>query len=637
MINALALQTLRVLAVEAIDEAKSGHPGMALGAASIIYTLYTKHLISNSDDPKWLNRDRFILSAGHASALLYANLHLAGYKISLNNLKDFRQLNSLTPGHPEVHLTEGVDATSGPLGQGLAEAVGLAVAEAHLHERYPHIIDHYTYAICSDGDLQEGVAFEALSLAGHLQLNKLIVLFDSNDIQLDGPVSDNYSDSIALKMQAMNWHYLKVDNGNDIESIDKAISKAKSANQPTLIEIKTIIGYGASNQGTSSVHGSPLRQEDVIALRSVIGGERFSVDPQAYLAYLPQKEKSKTIYKKWQENLKSEDLKAFTSLQYYDVYKYIPPFTLGLKQATRVTSGKIIKELSLHYQDLIGGSADLSSSTQISGLDGNFSRPNRLGRNLKFGVREHAMAALTNGLRLHGGLKPFCSGFFVFSDYMKPAIRLSALMDLGVIYIFTHDSIAVGEDGPTHQPIEQLTMLRSIPGLITIRPADANEVRSAYQFALNSHNRPVALVLTRQELKTFIPVEKIALEKGAYIVSEEENPEGLLIATGSEVSLVTEAAALLKQEGYNVRVISLPSTNLYEAQSAEYKESIMPAKITKRLAVEMSEGAHLWRYVGSNGEVFALNTFGKSGKGNVVIEAMGFTVMEIVRRYKALK
>lgn len=634
----IALETLKVLGIEAIDEAKSGHPGIVLGAAPAIYTLYTKHLKATATNSKWINRDRFVLSAGHGSALLYANLHLANYNVSLSDLKAFRQLNSITPGHPEVHLTDGVDASSGPLGQGISQAVGLAIAESHLNAKFPSSINHYTYVLCGDGDLQEGVAQEALSLAGHLNLNKLIILYDSNDIQLDGPVKDAFTESLALKMNALGWNYLLVKDGSNIFKIDEAIALAKESSLPTIIEIKTIIGAGSSKAGTSSAHGAPLAHDEVLAMRASLGGERFRAEAEAYRPYKEMQNKVDKIYHEWLSRDIEDGFDDFFNKREISVLDIVPSFPLGLKQATRVSSGQILKEIQKHYPQLIGGAADLSSSTHVMGADGKYSPLNRLGRDLKFGVREHAMAAISNGIALYGGFKPFCGGFFVFSDYMKPALRLSSLMELEVLYIFTHDSLAVGEDGPTHQPIEQLTMLRSIPGLIVIRPADANEVRHAYQYALNVKGTPVVLVLTRQDIMSFIPDEAIALEKGAYIIGDESSDiDGIIIASGSEVTLACDAQAQLLKEGIKTRLVNIPSTNIFDQQSQAYKDHILLPHITKRLAVEASDGAHMWRYVGLAGDVICLNSFGTSAKGPVVLETMGYTVAEVVNRYKDLK
>ncbi|HHU56119.1 MAG TPA: transketolase [Acholeplasmataceae bacterium] len=632
-IDKLSIQTLRQLAIEAIDNANSGHPGIALGAAPTIHTLYTKFLNIYPHEDKWLNRDRFVLSAGHGSSLLYAVLHLSGY-LSIEDLKNFRNLNSITPGHPESHITPGVDATSGPLGQGIGEAVGIAIAEAHLHGKFPNIIDHYTYCLCGDGDLQEGVAQEALSLAGNLSLNKLILLYDSNDIQLDSKVQDTNTENTRDKILAMNWNYILVSDGENIEELEKAIVNAQNSDKPTLIEIKTIIGIGASNAGTPSVHGAPLKHDEVVAMRKALGGEPFTVSDEVYKYYEEKLiNKGKEKYLAWKQNLNDEFLSLLEPIK-VDLDK-MPTFPDDYKAATRVSSGKVLDSLSKEFPQLIGGSADLSSSTKVAGADGDFTQTNRLGRNIKFGVREHAMAAITNGIALHGVLRPFCSGFFVFSDYMKPAIRLSALMELPVIYIFTHDSIAVGEDGPTHQPIEQLTMLRSIPNLNVIRPADANEVKVAYKLALESKKTPTVIVLTRQDVGNVVKGE-VELEKGGYIAKDEENFEGILIASGSELELALNAQKLLKEKGVNVRVVSMPSTNLFDKQDESYKEKVLPPHITKRLAIELSEGAHLYKYVGLFGDVYGMCEFGRSGKGSVVINHFGFTPEKIVERYLKL-
>lgn len=630
-IEKLSIQTLRVLAVEEINKAKSGHPGIALGAAPIIHTLYSKFLKITPEDDKWLNRDRFVLSAGHGSSLLYAILHLCGF-LKIEDLKSFRKLNSITPGHPESDITPGVDATSGPLGQGIAQAIGMAIAEAHLHAKYPEVIDHYTYVLCGDGDFQEGVAQEAISLAGKLALKKLIVLYDSNDIQLDSKVDVTNIENVRKKFLSMNWNYDFVADGEDIKALERAIERAKEADKPTLIEVKTIIGLGASNQGTPSVHGSPLKEEEVIAMRKALGGEEFTVASNVYEYYQKAIEKGKKAYKEWNKKVDNEFLELLKPIT-LDL-NILPQYPSDYHAATRVSSGEVLNKLTALYPQLIGGSADLSSSTKVKGADGDFSKENRLGRNIMFGVREHAMAAICNGIALHGVLRPFCSGFFVFSDYMKPAIRMSALMKLPVIYIFTHDSIGVGEDGPTHQPLEQLTMMRSIPNLNVIRPADANEVKAAYKIALESKETPTAIVLTRQNVPNV--TTKVFLEKGAYIIRDEDDFEGILIASGSEVHLALEAQKLLKEKGKKVRVISIPSTHLFERQDKEYHDKLFPPHITKRLAIELSEGAHLYKYVGLFGKVYSLHHFGLSGKGDDLIKYYQFTPEKIVAEYLKL-
>ena len=637
-IENLGINTIRVLAVEAINKANSGHPGIALGAAPIMHTLFSKSMKISPKNSKWINRDRFVLSAGHGSALLYATLHLLGYSLSMDDLKDFRSLDSLTPGHPEVHLTDGVDASSGPLGQGIAEGVEMAISEKHLNARFPNIIDHYTFILCGDGDLQEGVSQEAISLAGHLGLNKIILLNDSNDVQLDGNVNEAYSDNVRMKFEAMNWDYQLVKDGEDIESIYKAVETAKLSTKPSLIEVKTIIGRGASNQGKSSVHGSPIKPEEVVKLRGAIGGDEFTADPKVYEFYNQAvAEYGDKEYEKWVKVTKSLDTTLFDKMINDEIVideNLLPKFSLGESLATRASSGKVLDKLNELNPMLIGGSADLSSSTKVSGADGVFGPNNPLGRNIKFGVREHAMAAICNGIALHGGLRPFCSGFFVFSDYMKPAIRLSAIMELPVIYLFTHDSIAVGEDGPTHQPIEQLTMLRSIPNLNVIRPADANEVKAAYKVALQSKTTPTAIILTRQNLQTII--ENVNLEKGGYVVRDVKDMDGIIIASGSELALALKAAEKLSEENINVRVVNMPAINLFEKQSEEYRNEVLPSYITKRLAIEMSEASHFFRYVGIFGDVLNINEFGKSAPGSKVIEYFSFTVDQVIAKYKAL-
>ena len=635
-LDLLSIQTAKVLAMEAIQKAKSGHPGIALGAAPILYTLFYKIMNMDPLEPDWINRDRFILSAGHGSSIYYAFLHLMGYPITISDLQSFRQLNSFTPGHPESHLTAGVDATTGPLGQGLAMAVGSAAAESHLQAKYPDVINHYTYVLCGDGDLQEGIAWEALSFAGHQQLSKLIILFDSNDIQLDGPTNQTNSDNIGLKIKALHFDYQLVQDGTDLIAIEKAIKKAQKSNQPSFIEIKTIIGMGSSKQGTSQVHGSPLADEEVNRMRKELGGNPFEVSSEVVMHFKKKAKKNHQKYLNWlkQANGWEEIKQNKVMIPALDSLACIqPPFN----GATRVSSGLILKEYNRINANLIGGSADLSSSTNVEGGDGLFCPGNRSGRNIKFGVREHAMAAISNGIALHGGLRAFCSGFFVFADYMKPAIRLSAIMELPVVYLFTHDSIAVGEDGPTHQPIEQLTMLRSIPNCIVIRPADAYEVKAAYEMAFASTHQPVILVLTRQNLQNCTMAATDQVKKGAYILAEDDQPDWIIIASGSEVNLALEVKKVWNKKGKKVRLISMPSTQLFNQQSLAYQESILPSHITKRIAIEASEGAHLYRYVGLDGMVYGLNRFGKSGKGPQVMADLGFEVDKIVEAMEEIE
>lgn len=646
-IDELAIKTFRVLSVEQITKAASGHPGIALGAAPIIHTLYSRILKATANKPDWFNRDRFILAAGHGSALLYSLLHVAGYKVTIDDLKDFRQLHSLTAGHPEMELISGIDATSGPLGQGIAEAVGMAIAEENLAARFNKrdlpLVDHYSFALCGDGDLQEGVTQEAMSLAGHLALKKLIVLYDSNDIQLDGELKLANSENVAEKYSAMGWNYLFVADGNDIDALTEKIKAAKDSLKPTIIEIKTIIGYGSSMSGTSKVHGKPLSPEEVMVMRSDLGGEDFSVDKDVYAFYDGVRLKGQEQYSNWRELV--DKYQADFPLEYkmfeqmiaddfvIDFKTEIIDFPQDYYKSTRVSGGQILTEISKLHPGIIGGSADLTSSTMAKGIDGDFSRENRTGRNINFGVREHAMAAISNGIALHKGLRPFCGGFFVFADYMKPAIRLSSLMKLPVIYVFTHDSVAVGEDGPTHQPVEQLTMLRSIPGVNVIRPADAFETKEAWEIALKTKDRPTVLVLTRQN----VPLVKYKLTKevelGAYVVSPERNKiDKLIMASGSEVALAIEVQKILWSKGLDSRIVSMPSMNLFAEQKQCYKDKILPPEIVARYAIEMGEASHFYQYLGLKGKLFNINSFGFSGKAEDVIIELGFTPDKIAQK-----
>lgn len=633
-----AINNIRVLTMEMITNASSGHPGIALGAAPIMYTLYSKVLNQTYLNSKWLNRDRFILAAGHGSSLLYALLHLNKYKISIEDLKNFRQLNSITPGHPEVDVTDGVDASSGPLGQGIPEAVGMAIASKYLgshfnQEGFP-LFNNKIYVLCGDGDLQEGLTNEAMSIAGAMGLDNLIILFDSNDIQLDGEVSMSTRDDMKKKVEAMNFSYAKVSDGNNVDSIYNAIKKAQKSTKPAFIEIKTVIGDTSSRAGTCACHGSPLSLEEVNEMRKNIGGSQFEVFDETYDAFKKQINKSKNSYRKYQKLLKEYKDKYPKLYEEYNNGNIAitkedldMPFDPSYNKATRNSFGEILKKAQEIRFNLIGGSADLSKSTNVSGINGDFSNSNPSGRNIRFGVREHAMSAIANGMALFGLLKPFVSGFFVFSDYSKPAIRLSGLMNLGVIYAFTHDSIAVGEDGPTHQPIEQLTMLRSIPNVNVIRPASREETKEAFVIAYNSNNNPTVVVLTRQgvsEVRKSESLENLSC-KGAYIISKEDNKEldGIILASGSEVSLALSVKELLQNNGKNIRVVSMPSMFLFDKQDNAYKESILP-KDKYIFAMEMSDATHMYKYV-KKGQVFGINKFGASGKANDVIKAYGFT------------
>ncbi|MED5103153.1 transketolase [Niallia circulans] len=658
----LSIASIRTLSIDTIEKAKSGHPGMPMGAAPMAYTLWTSFMNHNPKNPEWFNRDRFVLSAGHGSALLYSLLHLSGYDLSLDDLKGFRQWGSKTPGHPEYGHTAGVDATTGPLGQGIAMAVGMALAEKHLagvynKNNYP-IVDHFTYSICGDGDLMEGVSAEAASLAGHLQLGKLVVLYDSNDISLDGDLDKSFSESVEQRFKAYGWQYIRVDDGNDTDQIAKAIEEAKKdQSKPTLIEVKTIIGFGAPNKaGKSLVHGAPLGAEELKLTKEAYNwtfDEDFYVPEDVYNHFkekvLMNGEKKEQEWKELFANYEkefpelAEQLKtalADTLPEGWD--RQIPVYEEGSSLASRASSGEVINSISKELPFLVGGSADLagSNNTMIKGGK-DFTPETPEGRNIWFGVREFAMGAALNGIALHGGLKIFGGTFFVFSDYLRPAIRLAALMGLPVTYVFTHDSIAVGEDGPTHEPVEQLASLRAMPNLSVIRPADGNETAAAWKIALESTNKPTALVLTRQNLPTIKGTKDNAYEgvsKGGYIISpsKTETPDALLIAAGSEVGLAVEAQKELEKDGINISVVSLPAWDRFEQQSKEYKEAVIPKNVKKRLAIEMGSSLGWHKYVGEEGDVLSIETFGASAPGNKVLEEYGFTVSNVVKRLKSL-
>jgi transketolase len=637
MIQTQAINAIRILGVDAINQANSGHPGIVLGAAPMAYQLFTEHLNVNVKDTSWINRDRFILSAGHGSMLLYALNHFIGYKISMDDLKRFRQIGN-TPGHPEYGHTEGVETTSGPLGQGISNAVGMAIAESHLAARFNKenfpIFDHYTYVICGDGDLQEGVAMEAMSLAGHLGLGKLIVLFDSNDIQLDGKVSLAYSENHQKKFEAMGWHYQRVNDGQDLSSINRAINKAKKAmDQPSIIEVKTIIGFGTSVQGTSKVHGAPIGIEEAKKLRENLGWNEvpFSIPQEIYDHFRKKVTlRGQRAYRKWNELLKKyqeihpNESTLLNSFINQDIHINVEDYQQeiqGPKEATRNVSGKILAKLSSKYPNLIGGSADLTASTKAKGADGHYDKLNRLGRNINFGVREHAMGAIINGMVLHGGLKAFGGAFFVFSDYMKPTLRLAAIMQIPSIFVFSHDTIAVGEDGPTHQPIEQLAGLRAIPNLNTIRPADTNETFAAWKIAMESQSTPTVIILTRQNVNNYSTTSVDGVSRGAYIVSRETSKlDGILLASGSEVDLAIQTQALLKQKGLDVRVVSMPSHFLFEKQTKKYQKDILP-KRAKIIAVEMGSSLSWYKYTQM---VYGLDQFGISAPLEQTLDHFGF-------------
>lgn len=653
----LAIDTIRALSIDAIEEANSGHPGLPMGAAPMAYTLWTRHLNFNPQSKDYFNRDRFVLSAGHGSALLYSLLHVSG-SLELEELKQFRQWGSKTPGHPEFRHTDGVEVTTGPLGQGFAMSVGMALAEDHLAGKFNkddfNIVDHYTYVLASDGDLMEGISHEAASFAGHNQLDKLIVLYDSNDISLDGELNKAFSEDVKKRFESYGWNHILVKDGNDLDAIDKAITKAKSQNGPTMIEVKTIIGYGAPNvSGTNGVHGAPLGSDERKLTFEAYGldpEKRFNVPEEVYEIFqttmLKRANEHEDAWKALLENYSkqypelADEFKLAISGKLPKNYRdELPRFDSDHNAATRADSGEVIQALSKSVPSFFGGSADLAGSNKSNVKEAtDYDRNTPEGKNIWLGVREFAMGAAVNGMAAHGGLHPYGATFFVFSDYLKPALRLSAIMGLNSTFIFTHDSIAVGEDGPTHEPIEQLAGLRSIPNMNVIRPADGNETRVAWEVALESEQTPTSLVLTRQNLP-YLDVDEETVEqgvrKGAYVVFETETkPEYLLLATGSEVSLAIEAAKDLDKQGKGVRVVSMPNWFAFEQQSEEYKESVIPKEITKRVAIEMASPLGWHKYVGTEGKVIGIDQFGASAPGDLVVEKYGFTKENVLNQIR---
>ena len=651
-----SVNAIKVLGVDALNKAKSGHPGVVMGAAPMAYSLFAKHLRVNPKKTDWINRDRFVLSAGHGSMLLYSLLHLSGFEdVSLEEVKNFRQWGSKTPGHPEFGHTKGVDATTGPLGQGISTAVGMALAERYLAAKYNkegyELFDHYTYVICGDGDIMEGVASEAASFAAVQKLNKLVVLYDSNDICLDGETRDAFSENVRNRYEAYGWNTLLVEDGADVEAVNVAIEKAKQSDKPTLIEVKTIIGAGSPNkQGTNGVHGAPLGEEETALFRKEIGWnyEPFEIPEEVYAdfkvnvadrgetannewekLYNEYKEKFPELAAELEEVLSREDIKHLSKESFS--FKNV-----GEVQATRNSSQDAINSIAKVLPTFFGGSADLSHSnmTFIKG-EGLQDDAHRIERNIQFGVREFAMATVLNGMMLHGGVRVFGGTFFVFSDYLKAALRLSALQNLPVTYVFTHDSIAVGEDGPTHEPIEHLASLRTIPNTYVFRPADATETQAAWYLAQNVNDKPTSIVLTRQNLPVLenSSFEKVA--KGAYVVYETSSDfDTILIATGSEVALAISVAQELEKEGMKVRVVSMPSIELFEEQTSEYKEALLPRSIRRRVSLEMGNTALWYKYVGLDGLAIGIDKFGASAPANKVIEEYGFSVEKVVARIK---
>ncbi len=676
-IDALCVNTLRFLSVDMVEKARSGHPGLPMGAAPMAYVLWTRILRHNPGNPSWWDRDRFVLSAGHGSALLYALLHLTGYDLPLSQLQSFRQWGSLTPGHPESHLTHGVEASTGPLGQGMGNAVGMAMAEAHLAARYNRpgheLFRHFTYVLAGDGDMMEGIQCEAASMAGHLGLGRLIVFYDDNRVTLSASTSIAFTEDVDARYRAYGWHVQRVEDGNDLRAVEKAVHAAQNvADRPSLISVRTVLGYGAPDkQGTFEAHGSPLGPEETRKAKKNLGWpeEPSFYVPQAALAHFRETAArgaemegawrgrfqayesefpalAKELRRRWRGELPvgwDEKLPIF------------PADAKGL--ATRQSSGAVMQEIAKAVPELVGGSADLDPSTFTALKEGgDFESPSReqdgvqgtaggswsfAGRNIHFGVREHAMAAAVNGMAYHGGFIPYASTFLVFSDYMRPSIRLASLAEIPSIFVFTHDSVAVGEDGPSHEPVEHLAALRAVPNLLDIRPCDANETRLAWQVALEQRGRPTALILTRQSVPTldrgrFASAEN--LRHGAYVLNPESgpDPDAILIASGSEVGLIVAAESLLRQDGIRARLVSMPSWRLFEEQTSEYQESVLPGKIQARLSVEAGSSLGWERWTGSREGIVAIDGFGASAPGGTVMKALGFTVERVVERASAL-
>ncbi|VBB42577.1 transketolase 2, thiamin-binding [uncultured Desulfatiglans sp.] len=661
-LDTLCINTIRMLSADAVEKARSGHPGMPMGAAPMAYLLWTRFMRYNPEDPAWADRDRFVLSAGHGSMLLYSLLHLTGYDLTLGDLKQFRQWESRTPGHPEYGQTPGVETTTGPLGQGFANAVGMAMAERYLAAHFNRpgfdIVDHHTYAIVSDGDLMEGVSHEAASLAGHLGLGKLVFLYDDNHISIEGSTDITFTENRAARFGAYGWHVQEVTDGNDLDALEEALRAARSETaRPSLIAVRTHIGFGSpGKQDTPGAHGEPLGAEELARTKACLGWPAeppFHVPEEALKHFREAGRQAASAQEAW-ESLFAEYSSAHPDLA--DEWRLwmsgglpegweeaLPVFEADKKgPASRAASGTVLNALAGKFKNLFGGSADLapSNKTLIKGEE-DFEGPAFTGRNIRFGVREHGMGGILNGMALHGGIRPYGGTFLIFSDYMRPSIRLASLMRLRVIYVFTHDSIGLGEDGPTHQPIEQLAALRAIPGMTVIRPADANETREAWRAAVRMTEGPVALALTRQGLPTLdraalAPAEM--LSRGAYTLwqSPEGKPEIILIGTGSELHIVLDAAAKLSDEGRRVRVVSMPSWELFEQQPAAYRNEVLPENITRRIAVEAGSPMGWHRYVGADGVVVGLERFGASAPYQILYEKFGLTADAVLEKAREL-
>lgn len=647
----LAINTIRLLSVEMIQKANSGHPGLPLGASPMTFTLFNDIMHFSPKHSDWINRDRFILSAGHGSAMLYSLLHLFGFGITVDDLKEFRQYNSLTPGHPEYLHTKGIDATTGPLGQGLSMAVGMAIAQEYMASQFNtenhKIFDNYTYTIVGDGCLQEGITNEASSIAGSLKLSKLICLYDSNNITIEGDTKNIFSENVRARYEALGWDTYFVEDGNDIEKIRETIELAKTTDKPSFIEIKTKIGYGSVVEGTAKAHGAPIGAENIPSLKEKLGldfTEEFYIPQEVKELFAQSTSEKEKYYSEWESMFEDykhthkdlyDKLMKFLSKEIDEEYLTSKEFTSFEKDdATRSYSHVLLNRLKDKQLNIVGGSADLapSNKTFMDGLDV-FTQTNRSGRNIQFGVREHAMAAITNGISLYGGLIPYCATFMIFSDYLKPAMRLSALMKRQVIYILTHDSIGVGEDGPTHEPIEQLAMLRTIPNLNTIRPADGFETSMAYKIALENKETPTALVLSRQKLVNLKETNEEAL-KGGYILKKQDSPDLVIIATGSEAKLALDASEALEKEGVKAQVVSMMCQEIFDKQDQEYKDSVIPKNVEKRVSIECLSTYGWQKYTGLNGLNIGIDEFGMSAPGSKIMEHFGFTTEKIVEKIK---
>ncbi len=648
----LAINTIRLLSVEMIQKANSGHPGLPLGASPMAFTLFNDIMHFSPSHSDWINRDRFILSAGHGSSMLYSILHLFGFGLTIDDLKQFRQYNSLTPGHPEYLHTKGIDATTGPLGQGLSMAVGMAIAQEYMASQFNtedhKIFDNYTYTIVGDGCLEEGITNEASSIAGSLKLSKFICLYDSNNITIEGDTHNIFSENVRARYEALGWETYLIEDGNDIEKIKETIEKAKTTDKPSFIEIKTKIGYGSVVEGTAKAHGAPIGKDNIPSLKEKLGldfEEEFHVPEEVKELCEKSAQEKEDYYSQWEKMF--EDYK----IKHKDLYEKLNKFLSGeineeflnsnefstfeKDDATRSYSHVLLNRLKDKQLNIVGGSADLapSNKTFMDGLDV-FTKDNRSGRNLQFGVREHAMAAITNGISLYGGLIPYCATFMIFSDYLKPAMRLSALMKRQVIYVLTHDSVCVGEDGPTHEPIEQLAMLRTIPNLNTIRPADGFETAMGYKIALESKETPTALVLSRQTLQNLDETNEDAL-KGGYIVKKQDNPDLIIIATGSEVKLALDASKKLEEEGIHAQVVSMMCQEIFDKQPDDYKKSVIRPDVEKRVSIECLSTYGWQKYTGLNGLNIGINEFGMSAPGEEILEHFGFSTEKIVDKIKS--